>query len=138
VAPRLSFIPSGIVGLIRAAQAAPRAAFFPRFAALLSRLSMMGFKCAAGLKVALTNRDVDRSPVPRGSATAFHDGIKAVLPKAVIFFRLSRDKSEPLALVQDPSASRVPLSGVTAPTCRDGSRLGRNEGSSHYEKCSSP
>ena len=67
----------------------------------------MRFCRATGLNIAGTDRDIHRVPVLAGLAAAFYDRVKAVFPEAVIFFPLTLNETQVLALVDDFLASRV-------------------------------
>src|SRR5271170_2286475 len=74
-------------------------------------LFVMAFGGAARLNVARVDRNADRLTIPGGVAP-FQHRVKAIFPETIIFFPLSLNESQLLALADDSLASRVMFSGA--------------------------
>jgi hypothetical protein len=73
----------------------------------LLRLPVMAFRRATGLNFACADRHADGLSISGGTTPALYDRVKAVFPEAIIFFPLSLNETQVLALVDDFLASRV-------------------------------
>jgi hypothetical protein len=73
----------------------------------LMRLPVMAFRGATGLNFARADRHADGFSISGGTTPALYDRVKAVFPEAIIFFPLSLNETQVLALIDDFLASRV-------------------------------
>jgi hypothetical protein len=73
----------------------------------LMRLPVMAFRGATGLNFARADRHADGFSISGGTTPALYDRVKAVFPETIIFFPLSLNETQVLALVDDFLASRI-------------------------------
>ena len=75
------------------------------------RLPVMAFRRSTGLNFAGAHRNADGLSIAGGTAATLNDRVKAIFPEAIIFFPLSLNETQILALVDDFLASRVLFNG---------------------------